>query len=136
MGIDDFAEAEAEQQTESIERFVQDTRSVVDLFGIDKTEKLTVYVLSDGSVTYSDLASSLEDAGLNAKIAQSETKKFSANSRLSAKDIFEYRLPIGLALMVIDSAGTELNLFNLMARKRKLTGYIHRKLPVPSRLVF
>lgn len=111
MGIDDFAQAEAEQHTENIERFVQDTRSIVDLFGIDKSEKMRVFVLSDGSSTYNDLASSLKDAGLNAAIAKPDINKFNTKSGLTAKDIFEYRLQIGLALMVIDAAGNELNLF-------------------------
>jgi hypothetical protein len=111
IGIDDFAEAEADEHTENIERFVQDTRSVVDLFGIEKSERLPVYVLSDGSVTYSDLVSSLKEAGLSASLAKPETGRFSAKSKLSAKEIFEYRLQIGLALMVIDASGSELNLF-------------------------
>lgn len=111
MGIDDFAEAEAEEQTENIERFVQDTRSIVDLFGIEKTEKLQVYILSDGSETYNDLASALKDTGLNATLSNPDVKKFSAKSNLSVKDIFDYRLQIGLALMVIEATGNELNLF-------------------------
>ena len=111
MGIDDFAEAEADEHSENIERFVQDTRSVVDLFGIEKSEKLPVYVLSDGGVTYSDLVASLKDAGLNASLANPETGKFSSKSKLGAKEIFEYRLQIGLALMAVDANGSELNLF-------------------------
>ncbi len=111
MGIEDFSEAEDEEGSEHIERFVQDTRSVIDLFGIDKSEKLIVYVLSDGSETYANLVSSLEDAGLNAKITKPDTKKFGAKSKLDIKEIFEYRLQIGLALMLIDANGNELNLF-------------------------
>jgi hypothetical protein len=111
MGVEDFTGSEVEIQTENIERFVQDTRSVVDLFGVEKSEKLPVYVLSDGSATYSDLASSLKDADLNAAIARPDINKFSAKSRLSLKEIFEYKLQIGLALMVIDANDNELNLF-------------------------
>jgi hypothetical protein len=111
MGINDFAEAEADQQTENIERFIQDTRSVVDLFGIEKSVKLLVYILSDGSETYADLASALKGVGLNASVAKPDIKKFDAKNNLKEKDIFEYRLQIGLALMVIDAKGDELNLF-------------------------
>jgi hypothetical protein len=111
MGINDFAEAEAEEQTETIERFIQDTRSVVDLFGIEKFGKLLVYILSDGSKTYDDLASALKEVGLNASVSKPDIKKFDAKNNIKEKDIFEYRLQIGLALMVIDAKGDELNLF-------------------------
>ncbi len=111
MGIEDLTGTEAEEQAANIERFVQDTRSIVDLFGIDKTDKLQVYILSDGSDTYNDLASSLKSEGLNAAAAKPDTKKFNAKSKLTAEDIFEYRLQIGLALMIIETTGKELNLF-------------------------
>ena len=111
MGIDDFAEAEAEEQTENIERFVQDTRSVVDLFGVEKSEQMPVYVLSDGGTTYTDLVSSLKNAGLNALAAKPEMGKFGSKSKLGMKEVFEYRLQIGLALMTIEANGSELNLF-------------------------
>jgi Tfp pilus assembly PilM family ATPase len=111
MGVDDFTEAEGEVQSENIERFVLDTRSIVDLFGVEKSEKLQVYILSDGSEIYNDLASALKDTGLNAALAKPDVKKFSSKSNLSVNDIFDYRLQIGLALMVIEASGKELNLF-------------------------
>ncbi len=111
MGIDDLVETQAGEQTENIERFVQDTISVVDLFGIEKFEKLQVFVLSEGSATYTDLASSLKDAGLNATVARPDISKISTTSKLSVKEVFDYRLQIGLALMIIESTGDELNLF-------------------------
>lgn len=111
MGIEDFSDNEAEETSEHIERFVQDTRSVVDLFGVERSEKLPVIVLSEGSATYTNLVASLEDAGLSAKIAKPDINKFSAKSKLDMKEIFEYRLQIGLAIMFIDANGNELNLF-------------------------
>lgn len=111
MGIEDFIETDAQEQAENIERFVQDTRSIVDLFGIDKSDKLQVFILSDGSETYNELANSLKSEGLNAKIAKPDISKFSSKSKLTEKDIFEYRLQISLALMVIENTEKELNLF-------------------------
>ncbi|MBN2588843.1 MAG: hypothetical protein JXA96_03195 [Sedimentisphaerales bacterium] len=111
MGTEDFTGTNGEEQAENIERFVQDTISIVDLFGIDKSEKLQVFILSDGSDTYNDLVTSLKYEGLNATIAKPNTKKFNTKSSLSENDIFEYRLQIGLALMVIEATEKELNLF-------------------------
>ncbi len=111
MGIDDITGVEAEEQSENIERFVQDTKSIVDLFGIDKSEKFQVFILSDGSEIYNELASALKYEGLNATTSKPDTKKFNAKSDLSTQDIFEYRLQIGLALMIIETTEKELNLF-------------------------
>lgn len=111
MGIEDITGVEADEQAENIERFVQDTKSIVDLFGIDKSEKFQVFILCDGSEIYNELASSLKYEGLNATTAKPDTKKFNAKSNLSAQDIFEYRLQIGLALMIIETTEKELNLF-------------------------
>ncbi len=111
MGIEDITGVEADEQAENIERFVQDTKSIVDLFGIDKSEKFQVFILSDGSEIYNELASSLKYEGLNATVAKPDTKKFNGKNDLSAQDIFEYRLQIGLALMIIETTNQELNLF-------------------------
>ena len=70
-----------------------------------------VYILSDGSETYHDLVSSLKNEGLNAIVAKPDINKFNSKNKLTAKDIFEYRLQIGLALMVIETTDKELNLF-------------------------
>ena len=111
MGIEDFIRTDSVEQAENIERFVQDTISIVDLFGIEKSDKLQVFILSDGSDTYNDLVTSLKYEGLNATISKPDTKKFNAKSKLSVEDIFEYRLQFGLALMVIEATEKELNLF-------------------------
>jgi hypothetical protein len=110
-GADDFSLTGAEEQTESIERFVQDMRSVLDLFGCSDQEGLPVFVLSDGSAVYLGIASSLSTAGLNARVATPSIGRLKATSELTIEGIYEYRTPIGLALMALDASSDELNIF-------------------------
>jgi hypothetical protein len=111
MGIEDFAEGQAEEETETTQRYVQDIRSIVDLFGQERTTKFPVIVLSDGSATYVNLASALKSAGLNAQVSPPEPAKLSAPDKLVNEDIYKYRVPIGLALTALDTNTDKLNLF-------------------------
>jgi hypothetical protein len=111
MGIEDFSTTAVEEQTETTERFAQDMRSVLDLFGCADQEQLPVFVLSDGSATYVSIVSSLRLAGLNARVASPELEGIMARSELSNEDIYRYRTPIGLALLALDADYNELNIF-------------------------
>jgi hypothetical protein len=106
MGTEDLAE-----QTETTERFVQDMRSVLDLFGYAEPAKLPVFVLSDGSAAYVGIVSSLRSAGLNARAALPDIKKLTAQTELQVEDAYEYRVPIGLALMALEGPTNELDIF-------------------------
>ena len=111
IGIEDFSTDVTEQQTETTERFAQDMRSVLDLFGCSDQEGLPVFVLSDGSATYVSIVSSLRLAGLNARVASPGTNRLMAKSELSDEDIYRYRTPIGLALTALEADSDELNIF-------------------------
>ena len=111
MGVEDFSRTVVEEQTEATERFAQDMRSVLDLFGYADQEQLPVFVLSDGSATYVSIVSSLRLAGLNARVASPELEGIMARSELSNEDIYRYRTPIGLALLALDADSKELNIF-------------------------
>jgi hypothetical protein len=111
IGIEDFSTDVTDEQTETTERFAQDMRSVLDLFGCSNQEELPVFVLSDGSASFVSIVSSLRLAGLNARVAVPNLKGLMAKSELSDEDIYQYRMPIGLALMAIDEDTDELNIF-------------------------
>ena len=110
IGVEDFSSTSAEEQTETTERFAQDMRSVLDLFGCSAQE-MPVFVLSDGGATYVSIVSSLRLAGLNARVASPELDGIMARSELSDEDIYKYRTPIGLALLALDADSNELNIF-------------------------
>ena len=111
-GIEDFSVSGLEEQTETTERFAQDMISVLDLFSYDERADLPIFVLSDGSDAYVSMVSSLTSAGLNARVALPQTKTLSAQSELSVESIYEYRVPIGLALMALEAREDGLNIFN------------------------
>ena len=114
MGTEDLAE-----QTETTERFVQDMRSVLDLFGYAEPAKLPVFVLSDGSAAYVGIVSSLRSAGLNARAALPDIKKLRAQTKLQVEEAYEYRVPIGLALMALEGRTNELNIFERLYQPAK-----------------
>ena len=123
IGVDDFSPAGPEEQTQTSERFAQDMRSVFDLFGCSDQDQLPVFVLSDGSPTYVNIISSLSQAGLNARAALPDLERLKANSELSAENLYEYRTPIGLALMALEGTSNELNVFkNLYSPAPKVAG--------------
>jgi len=111
MGIEDFSMDGSEEQTETTERFAQDMRSVLELFGCAEQSELPVFVLSDDSATYVSMVSSLRLAGLNARVALPDVNKLPARSGLDVEWMYEYRAPIGLALMALEASADELNIF-------------------------
>jgi hypothetical protein len=111
MGIEDFAEGRTEEETETTERYVQDIRSVVDLFGRERKAKLPVIILSDGGEMYANLVSALKSAGISAQVSPPESAKLSARNKIGNKDIYKYRVPIGLALTALETDTDKLNLF-------------------------
>ena len=110
MGTIDFREGDSQEEAETLKRLVQDIISSVDLFEVDKQVDIPVIVLSDGSNIYETLADSLKSAGLNTRSATPIPKKIKSDEQLNLRDIFEYRAPIGLALMALDGQTDELNL--------------------------
>lgn len=111
QGLSDFAADRLEDQTETTERFVQDIRSVLELFGYSGLAGLPVFVLSDNSVVHEAIVSSLKSAGLNVRAAFPQIERLDTKTSLSSEDIYEYRVPIGLALTALDGDTDGLNIF-------------------------
>lgn len=111
LGLDNLSARPHEEQTEATERFARDMRSVVELFGYTDQEKLPVFVLSDNNAIYVHIVSSLRSADLNARIALPDTKRLTGPGDSGAEWLYEYRAPIGLALMALEDGYKELNIF-------------------------
>ena len=99
------------EQMEIAERFVQDMRSVLELFGCADTDEPPVFVLSDGGIAIEEIVSYLESAGFNVRVAVPQMGKLRGGVELSVEDIYQYRVPIGLAAMVFEAPAEELNVF-------------------------
>lgn len=126
MGTEDFLETSNDlldsahkaepEQTETTERFIQDIKSALESFGHTESAELPVFVLSDGSRVIEGIVSCLKSAGLNARAALPETEKIKAQRQFKAKQLYEYRVPIGLALMALQTPVESLNLFENLYR--------------------
>lgn len=106
IGTDDFIAGESAV----LQRFVQDVMSVIELFGLSK-QQCPVSVLSDGRGVIEDVVDSLRDGGLNAEAVLPETVNLNPHIRFTAEDVYEYHIPIGLALMQLDAAAEPIDLF-------------------------
>jgi hypothetical protein len=111
MGVDDFAAEAMEKQTQTFERFIQDMRSVLELFGYAEQAQLPLFVLSDGDAAYVSIVSSLRSAGLNARVALPDVRELRVSNEIGVEGIYEYRVPIGLGLMALEVSEDELNIF-------------------------
>ena len=111
MGVDDFAAEALEEQTQTFERFIQDMRSVLELFGYAEQAELPLFVLSDGDAAYVSIVSSLRSAGLNARVALPDVKELRVSNEIGVEGIYEYRVPIGLGLMALEVSEDELDIF-------------------------
>lgn len=110
-------------QTQTAERFAQDMRSVLGSFGCAEPAGLPVFVLSNGNSAIESIVSSLSSAGMNVKAALPKVEKLAGQAELGVEGVYEYRVPIGLALMALDRPAESLNLFERlytggMAKKR------------------
>jgi len=113
--LDSAHKAEPEQ-TETTERFIQDIKSALESFGHTESAELPVFVLSDGSRAIEGIVSCLKSAGLNARAALPEIEKIKVQRQFKAKQLYEYRVPIGLALMALQTPVEGLNLFENLYR--------------------
>jgi len=111
VGAKDFAADEPAEQSMTIERFTHDVRSVLELFGCAGQADVPIFVLSDGGALYVSIVSALRLTRLNARVALPDVKTLAAGSDLGAKGLYEYRTPIGLAMLVLEAGADELNIF-------------------------
>ncbi len=113
MGMDDFSiDEQPGEQTGAIERFVQDTTSILESFGFSDLTELPIFVLSDGGSVIKTIVSSLGSSGLTAMAALPNIQTISRQtSSWYPADIYEYRVPIGLASMALDKCTEQFNIF-------------------------
>jgi len=102
VGAGDFRAATQGAQAEIAERFVQDTKSVLELFNLADHNNLPITLLSDGDERIENMVAALNAGGLNATAALPKNASLSLQGELRQEDIYDYRVPIGLGLMALD----------------------------------
>lgn len=121
MGMEDFLETANNlsdsadkghaEQTETTQRFVQDVRSALESFGYAEPKEMPIFILSDGGKAIESIVSCLCSADLNAKAALPQVEKIKAQKEFGIEQLYEYRVPMGLALMALETPVEGLNLF-------------------------
>jgi hypothetical protein len=114
-GVEDFS---GSARVGASDRFVQDMRSVLELFGYTDPGAVRVFVLSDGGRVLKQMVSSLRSSGLNASAALPQVERLRGMTEGDSESIYEYRVPIGLALMELDGEVEELDIFGRLYRAR------------------
>lgn len=112
VGMDDFRTIADSEHTGAAERFVQDMRSVLGMFGIINEKDCPIIVMSDGDVHIERMVETLVSAGLNARLAMPNVSLSLGQSGLRKEDLYDYRIPIGLGLMALDGERDVFNLFD------------------------
>ncbi len=101
-----------DEETLSGERFAQDMRSVMEMFGCGADSSARLYVLSDGGDLLKYAVSRLKEGGLDAAEALPSASTGNVDAKLTNEDFYAYRVAIGLSLTVLDKKGDALNLFS------------------------
>jgi len=119
VGMDNLAMAASEpvespEGAKVIERFAQDMRAVLESFAWTGSPAWPMLVLSDGSEPIAQVVEALNQAGLNAKTSIPKAEVLGMPTGLEAQGFYEYRAPLGLALMALDGATETLDLFERM----------------------
>jgi hypothetical protein len=121
-GIMDFSDkAGSKEGNVSTERFVQDIRGTIELFGLSSPAQIPLYFLSYGDGSEGDTNSNtalikeivqrLISTGLDAKI--SDFRQPLSKYQLASEDwasVYEHRVPVGLALIALE-ADKDLDIF-------------------------
>ena len=99
------------EPTELVERFTQDARSAIESFHGDESLGLPIFVLSDGSEEIDRVIASLHAAGVAAKPSLPKSQALKLPADCQGRDVYEYRVPLGLAIMALESPSQALDLF-------------------------
>jgi hypothetical protein len=92
-------------------RFAQDIQSVLSSFGWDAASDWPVVVLSDGGQNVAHIVEFLQAAGLPAEAAVPSAPDFKLPDGFGTSELYDYRVPLGLALTALDGPAGALDLF-------------------------
>ncbi len=119
IGMDDLAAIEdgalaSSEAMEVTERFAQDIRSVLTSFQWSESAAWPMLVLSDGSARIDRVVAALNGAGLEVKASLPKPQTLGMPTGLDQSELYEYRAPLGLALMMLEGTAEPLDLFRRM----------------------
>ncbi len=112
VGMSDLKSAdECAEAGDVSERFSLDVRTILDSFGWEVSSLWPTFVLSDGGEEIDRVVASLNAAGLLARASQPSAHGFRAAADFEPGDVYQYRAPLGLALLAMGEPADRLELF-------------------------
>jgi hypothetical protein len=120
VGMDDLAIVDADaagspRATEVIERFAQDIHSVLEAFQWSPSVTWPMLMLSDGSERFTRIVAALNSAGLEVRASIPKPQTLGMPVGLNPGDLYAYRAPVGLGLMLLDGPTETLDLLARMS---------------------
>ena len=103
----------------ALDRFAHDASVLAESLGWKEDGSWPVVVMSDGSEHLDDVVARLNEVGLNATVSVPEAETLGLPSEFDATSIYEYRVPLGLALMTLDTPAHGLDLLENIVETRK-----------------
>lgn len=103
----------------ALDRFAHDARILAESLGWKENGDCPVFVMSDGSENLDHIASRLNEAGLDATVSLPEAEALHLPNEFDVTDVYEYRVPLGLALMKLDAPAHGLDLLENITETQK-----------------
>lgn len=111
--------ADSVEPTEAMERFAQDVRTILESFGGHDSAHWPMCVLSNGSKDMDRIVTSLNGADLRARASVVRSEELRLPPGLDAQDVYDYRVPLGLALMALEERPEALDLFTRIGEEQE-----------------
>jgi hypothetical protein len=121
---------EASGVAEATERFALDVRTVLDSFGGEVSSLWPIFVLSDGGGQIDRVVASLNAAGLLARVSVPSIAGIKAPADFEPDGVYQYRAPLGLALLALKESPDRLDLFKSMIQDQAQVGVKRAKYSV------
>jgi len=112
-------EEPAGPSAETLERFAHDLRAILSSFGWNEASPWPLFVLSDGSPAHQHVVESLNASGLPATASVPSLRGLKTPAGFEAKDVYEYRTLLGLALIALEKPALALNLFGRVLEEQE-----------------
>jgi len=111
--------APASETAALMDRFLHELQIMLTSFGWDGTGPWPVVVLSDGGEAIARLVEQLNAAGVSARALVADGANLRLPAGFGAKEAYEYRTPLGLALLALDRSSGALNLFDRVLQEQE-----------------
>ncbi len=106
-GLKEFSE----ENIESLDRFNQDLKHVLEIFDVADYAKSPIFILSDGRSTINTVVSSLTSAGFDVQQSLPNKNSLRFRDSVSAEIIYEYRTALGIGALGTEPSPEAINLF-------------------------